>query len=567
MTYRLNGCGWVGLIVLACASVGVASPQEEAVGPRVLDVSGFGAVAGDGKDDAPAINGALEAAGEGDTVQIGKGTWEIGSTIIARSDVTLTGAGREETKLKFVGKAAMAMLRLEDLRNVTISKLTFDGDNSPSAAQGIVANKSEKINLNDVRVANLGAASGFGPHGVYFSSKVTGSIITNCAFANIGPASEWGAGIRIAHESSGNKVIGCTIDNTGRGGILVDNNSTDLVIQQNTITRTGRSNNGGGNGLGIELWGGAHRSVVEDNRLDHWLSVDSSNQVAVRRNVISDKSGSFKWTGLELVDSQDVAFTDNVVDGGAKIGISISGAGAKKRIYFGHNTVKDCSTWGAQVQGEAGKASAMYFYGNTFSGAVKQGPDTLYAPQGHGFRFNGGAENIVLDSNTIKANQGAGVQIAGEKVGELSFIKNTITHNGAEALDGPAALGTWVENQVSGNRKNNIPSNSGGGKLPFAAIVSEGVAVVGETLSFTVKATGIGPVTNVLWDFGDGCPVTSVSATHAFSAAGEYRVTAVAWDAAGRAAMCEMMVKVGEDRHVQRGASLEGLLEMYDERW
>ena len=159
------------------------------------------------------------------------------------------------------------------------------------------------------------------------------------------------------------------------------------------------------------------------------------------------------------------------------------------------------------------------------------------------------------------------MQIAGEKVGELSFIKNTITHNGAEALDGPAALGTWVENQVSGNRKNNIPSNSGGGKLPFAAIVSEGVAVVGETLSFTVKATGIGPVTNVLWDFGDGCPVTSVSATHAFAAAGEYRVTAVAWDAAGRAAMCEMMVKVGEDRHVQRGASLEGLLEMYDERW
>jgi polygalacturonase len=56
-------------------------------------VASYGAVAGDGRDDAAAINGALDAAGEGDTVQIGKGTWEIGSTILARSDVNAHGGG------------------------------------------------------------------------------------------------------------------------------------------------------------------------------------------------------------------------------------------------------------------------------------------------------------------------------------------------------------------------------------------------------------------------------------------------------------------------------------------
>ena len=264
-------------------------------------------------------------------------------------------------------------------------------------------------------------------------------------------------------------------------------------------------------------------------------------EVEIRGLISDEKKQSFAKAiepgGLELVDSQDVVFSENVVDGGAKIGISISGAGAKKRIYFGYNTVRGCSTWGAKVQGEAGKASAMYFYNNTFSGTLKKSPETMYAPQGHGVRFNGSAQDIVLDSNVITSNEGSAIQIAGEGVERLRFVKNTMTKNGSEALDDPAKAGVWAQNVVSGNRRNNIPSN-GAGKLPFAMIACEGTAVVGETLTFAVKATGIGPITNVLWDFGDGSPVTSVGATHAFAAAGDYRVTAVAWDAAGQALHC-----------------------------
>jgi hypothetical protein len=57
-------------------------------------------------------------------------------------------------------------------------------------------------------VQNLGASSGFGPHAVYFASKVTGVDHHQMLVREIGPASEWERGFAFAHESSGNKIIG-----------------------------------------------------------------------------------------------------------------------------------------------------------------------------------------------------------------------------------------------------------------------------------------------------------------------------------------------------------------------
>ena len=43
---------------------------------------------------------------------------------------------------------------------------------------------------------------------------------------------------------------------------------------------------------------------------------DSSDFTAVRRNVISAKTGVYKYCGIELVDANNCVFTDNVVDDG-----------------------------------------------------------------------------------------------------------------------------------------------------------------------------------------------------------------------------------------------------------
>jgi hypothetical protein len=526
---------------------------------RTLDITTYGAIAGDGKDDSAAIKAAINAAAAGDTVRIPAGSFEIGSAISAKTGVNLTGNGVASSTLKFIGNTSTSLLNLDGVNTIAVSGFTLDGNNSAKASQGVFSQNASRLNFNNFAVQNLGATSGFAPHAIYFATNVTDSTISNSTFSNIGLGSQWGAGIRLGQASSRNQILNNTIANTGRGGILCDNGSTDLIIRNNNITGSGKSGGGTGEGLGIELWSGCDRSIVEDNKLDHWLSVDSSNNLAVRRNVISDKTGAYKWCGIELVDAHDNIFTDNTVDGGAQIGISESGSGAKERIFWGNNTIKASSTWGIQIQGETGKASKQYFYKNTFTGSMKNSPKTLYAPQGNGVRFNGNANHIVLDANTINANEGSAIQVTDVNVTDLRIINNMITANGEAAVDGSAPNTLWTGNTVTGNQTNNAIANAGG-LVPTATLNQDDTALVGESLSFSIQTAGTGAITNVLWDFGEGLPVTTANASHIYTVPGIYRVTAIAWDAAGQAAFKQMTLNVTSSVPEPRSALPAALL-------
>lgn len=526
--------------VLLLASLAMLASGVSTLAGQIIDITRYGAVANDGKDDWAAIAAAIKAAGPGDTIKIPAGEFDISRGIVCKSNISLLGAGARSSMIKFIGSASTNLVSLDGVSNVTIAGVTLDGNDSAHAAQGIWSRNSSGLNLHDLAVENLNANGGLGPQGVYFASKVTHSVIANSTFSNIGLASRWGAGIRIGRGSSNNQVLSNTITNTGRGGILCDDHSTNLVIRKNTIRGSGRT----AEGLGIELWKGCSNSIVEDNTLDHWLSLDASNCVAVRRNTISDKSGTYRFCGLEVVDSQNDIFTDNTVDGGQKIGVSESGTGPKRYLYFGHNTIKAASTWGMQIQGEAGGASRQYFYKNTFTGTIKSGPNTLYAPQGHGVRFNGSAKNIVLDLNTISDNQGAGIEITDNTTSNLRVIGNTITGNGGAAVDGSAANSLWAGNTVTANAQNNAPASAAGLAVPSATVSDEGKLHVGEPVKFSIHVSGIGSIVNVLWDFGEGVPVAGRSGTHTYHAPGTYRVTAIAWDASGAAAFKQLTINV-----------------------
>ena len=117
---------------------------------------------------------------------------------------------------------------------------------------------------------------------------------------------------RLAFGSSNDKVLNNTISNTGRGGILADDDSENLIIKNNTITGSGQSLVNG-TGLGIEVWKSPH-ALIENNTLDHWISVDSSDGTAVRGNHVSDKTGVTKPIGLEVVGSNDVVVSRNTVE-------------------------------------------------------------------------------------------------------------------------------------------------------------------------------------------------------------------------------------------------------------
>jgi len=57
-----------------------------------------------------------------------------------------------------------------------------------------------------------------------------------------------------------------------------------------------------------------------------------------------------------------VVVTDNIVNRGAHIGLSVSNTPVKNNVFWGYNTVRDCIQFGAQLQGETGGIARHYFY-------------------------------------------------------------------------------------------------------------------------------------------------------------------------------------------------------------
>ena len=245
------------------------------------------------------------------------------------------------TTILYVGTVAHSVINISNVTGMEAAYLTIDGGGASAAAiDGIKATTCSGLYVHDLKVQNIGTANN--GDGVQFVSAVTGSLFQTCSFSNIGVGNDSCSAYRISQSSSGNTVTGNTVDNTGRGGILCDHSCTDLVITHNTVTRSGA---GGGTGLGIELWGSCDRAIVEDNSVDHWISISGSSFAAVRRNNVTATDGTTGFTAVECVASHDSIFTDNISTGGQGDGVSISG-GPEQYDFFAYNNFSNSVNWG-----------------------------------------------------------------------------------------------------------------------------------------------------------------------------------------------------------------------------
>ncbi len=593
------------LLFLAAVS---AAPLIRTAGPlfagdNTLTVAGT---------DSAAIAAAIARSAPGDTVRLPAGTYTLTEAIRPKPRTRLLGAGTDRTVLRFTGDKPSTLINLEGCEDVEVAGMTLDGANNANAQQGVFAHDSRRLRLHHLLIRNLVKGKGFGPqgidiprvkttqqksvthsenpestldnakalqvvyahdsgrlrlhhliirnfvmvkgfgpHGIYFTGvnptkqkAVTDSEIADCTLENIGVGATYGGGIRIAWGSARNRVLRNTIRNTGRGGIFGDSGATDLVVQKNTV---GGSQ---GEGLGIEMWGGCDRAIVEDNRVDHWISIDSSSYSAVRRNRISDRSGEYKLAGLELVASRYCVFTDNIIDGGQRIGISVSNRPAKDYIYWGYNRVSNCNQWGAQIQGESGGAGYHYFYRCTFRQTpVARGKVAYPGDEGHGFRTNGGVHHLTLEECEVRDNERLGLQLGGQDVDFLSFVRCTISGNRGPAVSGPrhyTAL-EWVDCRVTNNGSNTLPAAKPFPRAaPVASFDAPAKAYAGEPvrLRSVARAAGNGKIARALWDFSEGIPSTEESVTHTYKVPGSYRVTLVVWDDAGRGARVEKRILI-----------------------
>ncbi len=507
------------VILLGCA--GALSLAAAAARPA----GGWGALPDDDKDDAAAINRALAEAQPGDTVTLPEGTFLLSEPLQVKSGLTLEGAGQEKTRLVFSGVKPHALIGLHSVTQAVICHLTVDGLNNPKASQGLVGSRCAALSLHHLTVQNFVDTGGFGPHGILLSAT-SDSVISDNTIRNIAPEDEWGAGLRVGDKSVRNVIARNVIDNTGRGGIFTNNGASDAVIRENVVTRSG------GIGFAIEVHSGSDRTLVEDNVVDHGLSI-VSERCAVRRNIVTDAGGSWKAYGIEGGGGPYGIVTDNIIHYGQIEGISLSGF--SHHMLWAYNQFVCCSMWGMQIQGpsESNRINTLYFYNNTFSRTLRGHPSVPYkGADGHAVRINNHASHLTFDSNRFTDNGGQAFQILGRDVNCLTFVNNVIANNASASIrDYPGDTVVWENNRVVGNKTNAVLESRGDlGNRPAASFSAPDRARSGEPVVFKNTSTDADAVTQVLWDFGDGLPCTELSPAHTYQRPGVYRVNLLVWN-------------------------------------
>ena len=510
--------------------------------------------------ESAAITEALAHSRPGDTIRLDEGTYPLTEPVRLVSGRRLVGAGQERTRLIYTGTHAVTLVVLDGCEDVEVAHLTVDGENNPLVHQGIGGGDARRLWLHHLTVRRLNAKT-FGPHGMLFGGTrptsenpsgrpgMTDSRITNCAFEEIGIDAEFGGGIRLSFGCDRNELSDNRIERTGRGGIFGDG-AAELVVQRNRVTGSG------GEGLGIELWGGCPRSLIEDNDVDHWISVDGGERTAVRRNKVHAADGTVKFCGIEII-ARDVVVTDNLVDGGAMIGLSVSGERVKNNVLWARNTVRDCVQWGAQFQGESGGIAHHYFHDCRFEKTRVGDPHALHpGVDGHGFRTNGRCKGIVFEDCVFRDNGGFGVQLGGPEVDVLSFRKCRFVDNAAGVgfPEGEAALVSRLDCRVetAGQMQSLPDAERFRGCGPAADFSLPRDVRVGKPVIFRCISAGAAAdesgepaeIVDRLWDFGEAIPAVGAEASVVFQKPGLHRVTLVVWDAAGRGSRIERSVTV-----------------------
>jgi len=218
------------------------------------------------------------------------------------------------------------------------------------------------------------------------------------------------------------------------------------------------------------------------------------------------------------------------VDGGQKIGLSVSDKRPKRFVYWARNTVRECNQWGAQFQGEAGGIAYHYLADCVFEAMpLNTGPVWYPGDEGHGFRINGHCQHVTFESCRFLDNGRAGVQIVGQDVKSLQFVQCRFDGNGDGAFKG-------LQEDMLADQE---PSLDVSFQCPSETTVGREVQFlpVGE---WTRQ-----PRAGLLWDLGDGPARGEEAPCHTYERPGSYTVALIVWDRKGYPSRAERRVVVG----------------------
>ncbi|HUT32039.1 MAG TPA: right-handed parallel beta-helix repeat-containing protein [Planctomycetota bacterium] len=393
----------------------------------------------------PTIQSAINAAQNGDTVQVAAGTY-LENLVWSKKDIALVGAGPEQTIVDGNGAGSCLTISGGVPATARVEGFTFTNGNAPIGGGLYVMNSSPAIGNSVIR-GNRSAQYGGGMALTSSASAVTGCTVAGNESYQGGGVFSWGSG------------VSCTFAN--------------CVITGNKATAIG----------GIGLSGGPQvlrDSSITANEASYaaGVCVMSSTSVAqVSGNVISENRATLSGGGIFFI-SCSVAVVNNVIArntaqaGGGIYGDSSSGTVSSNQISAnavsgtgGGVFVAKCGALAVSenlVEGnEAAATGGGMVVGaspGTVTGNIVMGNRSGAGPGGLGIHWSG---NVTASGNTIIGNSayglsssGGGVALFGMSSGTLS--DNIVTGNTAGVGGGVYAYsycGPWTltNNTIAGN--------------------------------------------------------------------------------------------------------------------
>ncbi len=240
--------------------------------------------------------------------------------------------------------------------------------------------------------------------GIWVGNSTCPFIIKDCLLTNVGIVPR--AGIRINNATDG-ILMGnnCTAGMSG-SGILLGGNSTNITVQDNTLT---------GCGYGIVMWERCANITVTGNNasanVNVGITLSNVTQTVVDNNTANGNGNS----GIQVVQtSAYIVVQGNQLAWNTQWGVVLAG-------NTWNNTVRGCNVTGNKKDG-INLAGASPVSNNTITG------NSVAANHWNGIYLDIAAVNNIFTGNTVSGNTMSGANLTSTSAGNC-FVGNNFTAN------------------------------------------------------------------------------------------------------------------------------------------
>jgi nitrous oxidase accessory protein NosD len=308
----------------------------------------------------PTIQGAVNAAADGDTVLVAPGTY-VENLLISRPLTLRSTAGAESTTIDGGAVGPVVVVRGTGAESVTISGFTLTngfntfslpGGDAPAMAAGIHAD-SVTITIRDNIIRNNDGCLGSGISTIAAAATIQhNQIVDNTQRPECDGGDGGGIFLRVdgaAASLVANNVI-ARHRIGGRGAGIAVQAMNSLTIRDNLISANEANSPGGGTGGGILINIGSAtitgNTLVGNSALEGGAMalypIDPSNRVVVQGNLMDANKSVLQGSSVYAVTFwEDVlSLTGNVINGGSDTALIYCSGGSYpvRRSNLLHNT-------------------------------------------------------------------------------------------------------------------------------------------------------------------------------------------------------------------------------------